>query len=121
VLVVEDEAQVRATVKRVLRGGGYTVLEAADGAEALRVLGLHPGAVDLVLTDVILPELNGGTLADALAAYVPGTPVVMMSGFDASHIASRGVRTPSAPLLEKPFTPDRLLAVVRAALEPAGV
>jgi diguanylate cyclase (GGDEF)-like protein/PAS domain S-box-containing protein len=121
VLVVEDEPQIRVVVRRVLTGAGYAVLEAADGAEALRTLGAHPGAVDLVLTDVMMPELNGRALAGALAAAVPGTRIALMSGFDAATGAQGGPpETAGLPLLEKPFTAEQLLATVRGALAPGA-
>jgi diguanylate cyclase (GGDEF)-like protein/PAS domain S-box-containing protein len=120
VLVVEDEPQVRRTVARVLRGAGYEVVEAGDGAEALRLFAAHPAAVDLVLTDIVMPELNGRSLADALDAHLPGTRVLLMSGYDPAQIAGRGVTGSDRPVLDKPFTHRQLLDAVRDALAPVA-
>jgi CheY-like chemotaxis protein len=112
---------VRRLIHRTLTGVGYAVLEAADGAEALRCLAAHGGPVDLVLTDVVMPELSGPGLADALAAFARPPRVLFMSGFGASDIAGRGVRPPSGPTLGKPFTAEALIGTVRAALQEAPV
>jgi diguanylate cyclase (GGDEF)-like protein/PAS domain S-box-containing protein len=118
VLVVEDEPLVRRAVRRVLEGAGYAVLEAPDGAEALRSLAGRAGGVELVLSDVVMPELNGRALAEALATCAPATRVLLMSGYDPD---AGGPAAADVPMLAKPFTPERLLAAVRDALAPASV
>jgi PAS domain S-box-containing protein len=125
VLVVEDEVAVRRVVRRILAPHGHTVLEAADGRDALAVLAAYDGPIDLVLTDVVMPGLSGRALATQIAAERPGTAVLFMSGYTDDEIVRRDLAVPGAAVLEKPFTPDDLLAAVDAALgrsrqAPAG-
>ncbi|HET6229853.1 MAG TPA: PAS domain S-box protein [Longimicrobiaceae bacterium] len=116
ILVAEDEAAVRSLVRRVLQREGYTVLEAADGREGLRVAREHAGPIDLVVTDVIMPVMSGRELADQLAVARPGVPVLFMSGYTDNVIASRGDLEPGVAFLAKPFGPDELAARVRDIL-----
>jgi PAS domain S-box-containing protein len=116
VLVVEDEVAVRRVVRRILAPHGHTVLEAADGRDALAVLAAYDGPIDLVLTDVVMPGLSGRALATQIAAERPGTAVLFMSGYTDDEIVRRDLAVPGAAVLEKPFTPDDLLAAVDAAL-----
>jgi CheY-like chemotaxis protein len=113
VLVVDDEAPVRRAVRRMLEWAGYRVLEATDGADALRRLASE--TVDVVLTDVVMPELGGRALADALAGRVPAVRVVFMSGLAPDDLVRRGVCAPSAPVLQKPFASEELVHAVNAA------
>jgi PAS domain S-box-containing protein len=117
VLIVEDEAAVRTLAGRALAGLGYTVLEAEHGREALRLLREYPGTIDLVLTDVVMPELGGMELIEALAAERPGTAVLIMSGYLDSDTASDVIHDADLPFLQKPFGPDELSGAVRAALD----
>lgn len=119
VLVVEDEDALRAAIRRLLQDEGYTVLEAQNGASALQVLNA-PGAhgVDLVLTDLRMPVMDGRQLAAALARLRPSLPVVFMSGFTAQLMDMRLV-SPHFVFLAKPFKNDDLLATVRGQLERA--
>jgi CheY-like chemotaxis protein len=114
VLVVDDEPGVRRLVCRMLAQGGYGTSEAADGAEALASLraGL---AVDLVLSDVAMPELNGVQLLEALSVSHPDLPVLLISGYAVEDLSARGIAAPCGILL-KPFTPERLLDEVRRCL-----
>jgi CheY-like chemotaxis protein len=114
VLVVDDEPGVRRLVCRMLGQGGYGTCEAADGAEALASLraGL---AVDLVLSDVAMPELNGVQLLEALSVSHPDLPVLLISGYAVEDLMARGIAAPCGILL-KPFTPERLLDEVRRCL-----
>src|SRR5205085_12300729 len=80
VLLVEDEGGVRGLARQILTGCGYSVLEAADGAEAVRVAAAHPGPIDVVVTDVVMPGLGGREVADRVAAYHPGARVLIISG-----------------------------------------
>jgi PAS domain S-box-containing protein len=115
VLVVEDEAEVRALVVRALEGEGYRVRSAPDGAAALELVG-NGEAVDAVVTDIIMPRLNGRQLRDGLAALLPELPVLFMSGHGAEASVLRELIPPEAPFLQKPFTPDELVRAVTALL-----
>jgi two-component system, cell cycle sensor histidine kinase and response regulator CckA len=116
VLLVEDEAVVRNLARRVLRDSGYRVIEARSGEEALRLAGEHPDRIDLLLTDVVMPGMNGRELADRLGEIRPGTRVVFMSGYTEDVILKRGVSGDLA-FLAKPFTPPMLARSVREALD----
>jgi PAS domain S-box-containing protein len=116
VLLVEDEAAVRSLVRRILDRHGYRVLEAANGAEALALADRHAGAVDLVLTDVVMPEMSGRAFAEALVARHPGARVLFMSGYTDDEILRRGIPVPGMAFLGKPFTVERLLTAVRDVL-----
>jgi two-component system cell cycle sensor histidine kinase/response regulator CckA len=120
ILVVEDDAGVRWAVRRMLERNGYSVLEAAGAAEALRHVadvGSRGAHIDLVLTDVIMPEQSGRELVERLTADRPELRILYMSGYADDEILRRGLELSGAPLLEKPFTPDRLAEVVRRALD----
>jgi CheY-like chemotaxis protein len=118
VLVVDDEPGVRLLVCRMLAQGGYGTCEAADGAEALASLraGL---AVDLVLSDVAMPQLNGVQLLEALSVSHPDLPVLLISGYAVEDLIARGIAAPCG-ILMKPFTPERLLDAVRRCLSEWG-
>ena len=107
VLLVEDEEVVRNLARRILRDGGYRVIEAGSGEEALHLAGEHAGRIDLLLTDVVMPGMNGRELADRLVEIRPGTRVVFMSGYTEDVILQRGVSGERA-FLAKPFTPPML-------------
>ncbi|WP_432825038.1 PAS domain S-box protein [Dactylosporangium sp. CA-092794] len=117
ILVVEDEDALREVTRRILARNGYRVITAANGAEALAVVG-GPGGVDLLLTDVIMPEMLGKELAERVRGLRPGTRVLFMSGYAQPILASQGTLDPSVTLLAKPFTEAELLAEVRACLGP---
>jgi signal transduction histidine kinase/CheY-like chemotaxis protein len=119
VLVVEDEAGVRRFACEALRDLGYTVLEAAGGRQALDLIAAHP-EVALLLTDVVMPEMNGRELADHVQALHPGLAVLFMTGYTRNAIVHNGVLDPQTRLISKPFTLAQLAAKVREALaEPA--
>lgn len=117
ILLVEDEAQVRALARTCLIEAGYTVLEARDGAEALAVSARHSGPLHLLLTDVVMPGMSGSELAQVLRARCPGLGVLYISGYPDETIAERGMAEPHALLLAKPFTPEQLRAQVRRILD----
>ena len=117
VLVAEDQAAVRDLMVRVLEDLGYIALAARDGADAVRIEEAHTGAIDLLLSDVIMPGLNGPDLAQRLLSRRPSLKVLYVSGFT-SHLATRlGTIGGRAGFLQKPFTPDRLAAKVREVLD----
>ncbi|MBL0277187.1 MAG: response regulator [Anaeromyxobacter sp.] len=125
VLLVEDEPQVRALAARALAERGYQVLTAGDGEEALRVLEAAGGAVDLLLTDVIMPRMGGVELAARLADRTPGQAILFMSGYVDRAALAQGDLPEGAPILLKPFTPAALAGRVRQVLDrtappPAG-
>jgi len=113
ILVVDDEAMVRQLAARILKEQGYRVVEAPDGVAALDML--DGSAVDLVLSDVIMPRLTGVELMERLSLTQPGLPVLLMSGYGTTELLSRGVSAPCG-LLPKPFPPDRLIEEVRRCL-----
>jgi PAS domain S-box-containing protein len=117
VLVVEDEAQVRAVAREALRTHGYTVLEAPDADVALRVARGSGKTIDLLLTDVVMPGLSGSQLAEILAAERPGLRVLFMSGYTDDALGPHGVLRPGVHYLQKPFSPDLLAQKVREVLD----
>jgi signal transduction histidine kinase/ActR/RegA family two-component response regulator len=119
VLVVEDEDEVRALAIEILRGEGYTTLAAGDGAEALRVAARHPGPLHLLLTDVVMPHVDGWELARQLSAVRPDTKVLYMTGYSEVAVAHEGVS--DAIVLQKPFTPDILASRVRETIQAVKI
>lgn len=116
ILVVEDEDSLRAMVYDVLRGVGYHVITAASGAEALQTLGRAP-KIHLVITDVVMPEMDGVTLSRQLAQVLPEVPVLFISGYTDDQLAHRGILLPEVHFLAKPFNADQLLWAVRNLLD----
>jgi PAS domain S-box-containing protein len=117
VLVVEDETTVRDLERQVLQGCGYTVLEAANGREALRVCKEHPGPIDLLLTDVVMPLMGGVELAAAVSWERPRTKVIFLSGYADDHVIRQGVTRSGHTLLRKPFTVSEFARTVREVLD----
>jgi DNA-binding NtrC family response regulator len=110
ILVVEDEEMVRQVAVITLRTLGYTVLSAEQGGEGLAICAAHPGGIDLMLTDVVMPGgMNGRQLAEQAIALCPGMKVVLMSGHTTDALVHYGVKQ-GAPFLQKPFTIHQLLA-----------
>jgi PAS domain S-box-containing protein len=117
VLVVEDEALVRSLACRSLREEGYAVAEAANGLEALEYVRGHGGQVDIVVSDVVMPEMGGRELGRHLAALQPRPAVLYISGFTSDDVVDRGLLDPGSPFLQKPFAPGALSAKVRELLD----
>ncbi len=116
VLVVEDQEQVRGFITAILDSLGYNILSAADGDTALAVASSHPGAIDLLLTDVILPGMNGKQLAEKLKLLRPEIAVLFTSGHPRNVIASSGVLDPDVAFIAKPYSPEELAAKLREVL-----
>lgn len=119
ILAVEDDAGVREFVTRILKQQGYTVLEATDAHEAIRLVKNHQGVIHLLLTDVIMPGANGRTLAAELEQICPGLKILFMSGYTNDAIAHHGVLEPGITFLPKPFTTLGLARKVREVLDVA--
>ena len=116
ILLVEDETAVRTLAKRILTQRGYRILEASDGAVALRLAADHIGEIDLILTDVAMPTLGGRGMVEELRELSPGVRVLFMSGYSREEVFPKVAATTEMPYLQKPFTGDRLYTEVRAAL-----
>jgi two-component system, cell cycle sensor histidine kinase and response regulator CckA len=120
VLVVDDVAVVRQAAFRFLSEEGARVFEAASLAEALEVLGTARPSVQLVITDVVMPEMNGVDLARVIREQWPATSVLFMSAFPAEVLVREGLENPTVLFLAKPFTRDELLRKVHQALKQAS-
>ncbi len=119
-LVVEDEPVVRELACEFLRAEGYHVLEAADGQEGLNVFREHQGApVALVVTDVIMPQMDGNVMVEWLCCSQPDLKVLYTSGYSEEAIAHRGVLSPGVAFLPKPYSPGKLCEKVRGMLAEA--
>jgi CheY-like chemotaxis protein len=116
VLVVEDEDAVRSLVVRVLRKKGYTVIDAADGEAALLLAREFDDRIDLLISDIVMPRLNGRELVRRLALARPETRVLLMSGYDDAG-APQDTAGPETPFMGKPFTPEELARTVRSVLD----
>jgi two-component system cell cycle sensor histidine kinase/response regulator CckA len=117
ILLVEDAEPLRKLAHMFLRDNGYQVLTAADGSEAQQVAAQHPGHIHLLLTDVVMPGINGRVLAERLAPLHPAMKILYMSGYTDSFIAGHGVLEEGIHLLHKPFTEESLLRKVRELLD----
>ncbi len=119
VLLVEDEAAVRLLTRKILQRSGYRVLEAGSGAEAIRIFEGHPGPIDLLLTDVVMPRMGGAELVEYLAPLAPDTRILYMSGYTDEAIVHHGVLDPGTEFIPKPFTPEALTQKVRQVMQGA--
>ncbi len=116
ILVVDDEELVRRFAVRVLRGRGHATVEAADGHQALSCISAAAAEVDLVLSDIVMPKLNGVELAERLSVSWPELPIILMSGYGPAELMAKGIAVPCA-LLSKPFLASDLLAEVARCLD----
>lgn len=116
ILLVEDDSAVRKLVRDVLIQHGYVVLEASGGGEALRLWEEEEPAIDLLLTDVVMPQMSGRELASRLAARRPNLKVIYMSGYTDDVIAKHGILDPDVVFIQKPFTPNLLVRRLRDVL-----
>ncbi|HEY3012569.1 MAG TPA: response regulator [Gemmatimonadales bacterium] len=119
VLVVDDETAVRRFAARVLEREGFGVIEATDGAEALELVQVQGAPIDVVVTDIVMPRLNGVELMQALFLSHPDIPVILMSGYATSALSELGIATPCS-ILTKPFAAERLLAEVHRCVRSRG-
>ncbi len=120
VLLVEDDDTVRALTRRVLQRQGYEVLEARNGIEALRLAEPASQVIDLVISDIVMPELGGRQLVERLRSIRPEVPVLLMSGYTDDAIVRHGITEATAMFLPKPFTTEALANKVRAVLDTKG-
>jgi CheY-like chemotaxis protein len=117
ILVVDDQEGVRILIRRQLAEYGHTVLEASDGAEAIHLLRRRNGKVDLVLSDVVMPGMNGTELAAVICSEFPELPVVLMSAYAPAGLTRVGFQGAIVPVLQKPFDEAQLAELVEVALE----
>jgi len=117
VLVVDDETAVRRFAVRVLEQEGYGVVEARDGVEALELIKQGGTSFEVVVSDIVMPRLNGVELMQALSVSHPDLPMILMSGYATEALAGLGIAAPCA-ILPKPFPSDRLIEEVRRCSRP---
>ncbi|MEO7330756.1 MAG: response regulator [Minicystis sp.] len=112
ILLVDDDKMVRAVARRILKPTGVELLDADDGASALLLAAADPGEIDLLITDVMMPDMHGPELAAQLRVSRPGLSVLYMSGYDSTVVPE------GEPFLQKPFTLASLREAVERALRP---
>jgi len=117
ILLVEDEASVRRTARRILAGKGYTVLEAENGEDAIKCYHAHKGTIHILVTDVIMPGISGKEVADRLVASKPSLKVLYVSGYTDNAISHHGVLEYGTYFIQKPFTSEALAGKVRKVLD----
>ncbi len=117
ILLIEDEPAVRNLARRVLESRGYAVLEAGTGMDAIRIATDRVGPIHLVLSDVVVPDMNGGLIAQRLHQSRPELKLLFMSGYTDEDVKLQGIVEAGAPFIEKPFTPDLLARKVREVLD----
>jgi len=117
VLVVEDQEEVRELTKRVLVARGYAVLAAANGAEALEIVDRHPTRIHLMITDVVMPGMNGREVAELACAKRSDLKVLFVSGYTGEAVLQHRLLEPGVAFLQKPFTPDVLARKTREVLD----
>jgi two-component system cell cycle sensor histidine kinase/response regulator CckA len=118
IIVVDDMTLVTRPTARMLAEGGYRVFEANSAEEALEILRTSPRPVELVITDVVMPEMSGVELMRRIAAEWPGTKILFMSAHPAQVLVQEGLADPTVHFLAKPFTRDELIAKVHAVIGP---
>lgn len=116
ILLVEDDSSLRTLARKFLESSGYSILEAANGSEALRILEGAEGPVHLLLTDLVLPDMTGTTLSEQVVARSPQVKVLYVSGYTENVIVHRGVLDPGKSFLQKPYSKEVLLNRIRELL-----
>jgi DNA-binding NtrC family response regulator len=115
ILVVDDEPGIRQIIARILVDEGYFVHQAGDGLEALELINGGDLVMDVVVSDIVMPRVNGVELLEELSRSRPGLPIILISGFGTEELTRRGIAAPCA-VLPKPFPPERLIAEVRRCI-----
>jgi DNA-binding NtrC family response regulator len=117
---VEDEEIVRGLAREVLEMNGYVVLEAATPNDAIAVCKRHSGRIDMLLTDVVMPQMSGRALSEQLLKLRPGLGVMFMSGYTSDAIVDHSVLNEGVKFIQKPFSPESLAHAVRSVLEESN-
>jgi CheY-like chemotaxis protein len=117
ILLVEDEEGVRSLASTSLQAQGYRVMVATDGEDALRVVQAHPGRIDLLLTDVVMPRMSGPALSEAIKARYPHAKLLFMSGYTDDAVVRHGLLDAEVSFIQKPYTPLGLARKVRQVLD----
>ena len=121
ILLVEDETALRGLMRRILERSGYIVLEAEHGAQALERCKLHEGAIDLVVSDIVMPTMGGREMADQMRVLRPDSQLLFVSGFTDDEVMREGIDITGSAFLQKPFSPASLVAKIGEMLQvPAG-
>lgn len=120
IVVVDDDDILRRAIARMLKSLGFSVLTAADGADAITAIEACVKPIDALLVDVVMPHLNGPELVARLASRGIHIGVIYMSGYDDATIVTHLMNSPTVPLLRKPFTPQALMLVLREILSRRG-
>ncbi len=116
-LVVEDESVLRNLLRRILGNHGYTVIEAANGEEALQQLEQHQGEVHLLITDMVMPSMGGEELVERLKRSGKELKVLFMSGYTDTPVTEKHLIEPGLAFIQKPYTPNEILQKVRQVLD----
>jgi two-component system cell cycle sensor histidine kinase/response regulator CckA len=116
ILLVEDSDVVRAVVVRMLETGGFTVLPASGGEDALSISRRKDVSIDLLLTDIVMPEMSGIDLADRIAEVRPGLPILFMTGYSEETAVGKGISGGNREWIAKPFTMEEISTRVRVIL-----
>ncbi len=119
ILVAEDDISVRTLTRTILESKGYTVLEANDGADAIKVFEYNKDRIDMVMLDVVMPNKNGQEANEAIQRIRPGVPVLFISGYTADIVFGKGIGGVEINFISKPLLPDELLRKVRSVIDKA--
>jgi two-component system cell cycle sensor histidine kinase/response regulator CckA len=116
-LLVDDDEAVRAFTRRVLAAQGYAVFEASSGTEALALTAANAAEIDLLVTDLVMPGLDGRTLAEQLRSSRQDLPVLYVSGFPGNHLDKSALASKGVDFLPKPYSADAIVRAVRSVLD----